>query len=361
MNSSQLVEPRGAVEASSGATSLDLRVSTRPARLKRWLAFANISALYVFLLLFVVFSLWIPKTFLAWTTWKTLLDNQTITALAALALVLPLAAGVFNLAIGLQVGAGSMIAGWLLVNQGFSIGVAMVATAASGVLIGLLSGLLIVKGRIDSFIATLGVSSLLAALITGISGGEQILGVSDTFAKIGTGEIKGITYPVIITFAVAVLVWYVLEHTSVGRRVYATGGNLDAARLAGVPTSLVIVGTLMACGLIASLAGMLVTARLANADPTIGAGYLLPAFTAAFLGSTQFRGGRFNVWGTIVAVYVLAVGVKGLQLAGAPVWVPDAFNGTALLIAVAVAKFQTDPGRGSAVRRILRINQKAST
>jgi ribose transport system permease protein len=101
----------------------------------------------------------------------------------------------------------------------------------------------------------------------------------------------------------------------------------------------VVYGSLVACGLIAALAGILLTSRLGNADPTIGPGYLVPAFTAAFLGSTQFKSGRFNVWGTIVSVYVLATGVKGLQLSGAPVWIPDAFNGASLLVAVGLARF----------------------
>lgn len=359
MNSTRLVDPQEDVPVAA-ARPVPPAPRSRPSPLRRWLAFGNISALYVFLLLFVIFSLWIPETFLAWTTWKTLLDNQAVTALAALALVLPLSAGVFNLAIGLQVGAGSIVVGWLLVNQQMGVVPAMVLTAAGGLLVGLLSGLLVVKARVDSFIATLGISSLLAALVTGVSGGEQILGVPEHFATIGSGEVFGITYPVLIMIIVAVLLWYVLERTPVGRRIYATGGNIEAARLSGVRTSSVVLGTLMACGAIAALAGMLVTARLGNADPTIGAGYLLPAFTAAFLGATQFRGGRFNIWGTVVAVYVLAAGVKGLQLAGAPVWIPDAFNGAALLIAVAMAKYQADPGRTSAVRRLLRMNRAVS-
>jgi ribose transport system permease protein len=139
---------------------------------------------------------------------------------------------------------------------------------------------------------------------------------------------------------VSVVLWYFLERTPAGRRIYATGGNIDAARLSGVNTTLVIYSSLVVCGVIAALDGVLLTARLGNADPTIGPGYLVPAFTAAFLGSTQFRGGRFNVWGTFVSVYVLAAGVKGLQLWGAPVWIPDAFNGLSLLVAVGLAKFQ---------------------
>jgi ribose transport system permease protein len=89
-------------------------------------------------------------------------------------------------------------------------------------------------------------------------------------------------------------------------------------------------------------------------DPTVGPGYLLPAYAAAFLGSTQFHGGRYNVWGSVLAVYVLAVGVKGLQLAGAPVWIPDLFNGVALLLAVAMSKYERTARRSAAVSRILR-------
>ncbi len=329
------------------------------ARARRYLGFRNISAIYIFVVIFAVFAIRIPSTFLASTTWRTLLDNQVITGITAIALIIPLAAGVFNLAIGLQVGAGSMFVAWLLVSHGVSIPAALAVTALSGILIGLISGWLIVKVRIDSFIATLGVSSLLAAFITGISGGEQILGVPDSYANFGVGNFGGITYSFVILMALALIVWYLLERTPSGRRVYATGGNIEAARLAGVNTTKVIFGSLVACGLLAAIAGMLVTARLGNADPTIGPSYLVPAFTAAFLGSTQFRGGRFNVWGTVLSVYVLAAGVKGLQLSGAPVWIPDVFNGASLLVAVGMAKYQGPSGDYYSIRRILRMRVRS--
>src|SRR6201999_52733 len=124
---------------------------------------------------------------------------------------------------------------------------------------------------------------------------------------------------------------------------------------AGVRVAAVVICSLIACATIAAFAGMLVTANLGTGDPTIGPAYLLPAFSAAFLGSTQFRGGRFNVWGTVVAVYVLATGVKGLQLAGAPIWIPDLFNGAALLLAVGLARYQGAAHRTSAIRRLLRM------
>jgi len=322
---------------------------SRPApvlpRLRRWLAFRNISAIYLGVLTFAVFAVWIPDTFLDWTTWKTVLDAQAIAGLAAVALVVPLAAGVFNLAIGAQVGLSSIVVGWLIVDRGQGVATSILLTVAAGVVIGLVTGVLVVRARIDSLIATLGTSSLLAALVTAVSGGQQILGVPDGLSRLGSGDVAGFTYPVIGLGLIALLVWYLLERTPVGRHIYATGGNAEAARLAGVRIDAVVVGSLALCGAVTAVAGVLVTARLANADPTIGPSYLLPAFTAAFLGSTQFKGGRFNVWGTVVSVYVLAMGVKGFQLAGAPVWIPDVFNGVILLAAVAMSKLQTGARR----------------
>lgn len=321
------------------------------------LSFRNISALYIFAVMFVVFSLWVPDTFLDWDTWKALFDSQAVTAILAIGLVIALSSGAFNLAIGAELGFGSIAVAWLLVEQDVPVVPAIALTLLAGALIGLVNGLLIVRARIDSFIATLGMSSVLLAVIAWISSSQQILGLPDGFQKLGNTELLGLTLPVFMMLGVALVAWYVLERTPVGRRVYATGGNLEAARLAGVRVSVVIVACLVVGGMIAAFAGTLISANLATGDPTIGPAYLLPAFSAAFLGSTQFRGGRFNVWGTVVAVYVLATGVKGLQLAGAPIWIPDLFNGAALLLAVGLARYQGTAQRAGAVRRVLRFDR----
>jgi ribose transport system permease protein len=322
----------------------------------------NISAIYVFIALFILFSVWVPQTFLDWGTWRTMISTQALTALLAVGLVIALSAGAFDLAIGATLGLGEILVAWLLVNHGVEILPAIVISTAAGALVGLANGLLIVRVRIDSFIATLGMSSMLFALVDWISNSQQIVGVSNSFQSIATNRVLGFPAAVYIMLGVAIAVWYVLERTPIGRRVYATGGNIEAARLAGVRTSAVIVGALVACGAIASFSGVLVTSSLGAGDPTIGPPYLLPAFSAAFLGSTQFRGGRFNVWGTVLAVYVLGTGVMGLQLAGAPIWIPSLFNGGALLLAVGLSKYQGTARRTRAVRRLLHIDKaKRST
>jgi ribose transport system permease protein len=311
--------------------------------------------------MFIVFSIWVPDTFLQWNTWKALFDSQAVTAILAVGLVIALSAGAFDLAIGTELGFGAIFVGWLLVNKGVGVVPAIILTLLAGGLIGLANGILITKVRIDSFIATLGVSSVLLALIAWVSSSQQIVGLGSSFEKLGVTEIFGLTLPVYLMLAIALVVWYVLERTPLGRRVYATGGNIEAARLAGVRVAAVVICSLVACATIASFAGMLVSANLGTGDPTIGPAYLLPAFSAAFLGSTQFRGGRFNVWGTIVAVIVLATGVKGLQLAGAPIWIPDLFNGVALLLAVGLAKWETTATRAGAVRRLLRFDRRGGS
>ena len=323
-------------------------------RYARVLSFRNISAIYVFVVIFVIFSIWVPDTFLSGDTWRALISSQAITAMLAVGLVIALSAGAFDLSIGAALGFGSILVAWLLAKRSVPIVPAVVLTILGGAVVGLLNGLLVVKARIDSFIATLGMSSILLAMIAWISSSQQILGLSNSFQKLGTTEIFGLTLPVYLMLAVAVIAWYVLECTPIGRHVYATGGNTEAARLAGVRTSAVVVVALLCCGAIAAFSGLLVSSSLGTGDPTIGSAYLLPAFSAAFLGSTQFRGGRFNVWGTVLAVYVLATGVKGLQLAGAPVWIPDLFNGVALLLAVGLAKYQGTARRAGAVKRLLR-------
>lgn len=320
----------------------------------RWLSFRNASALWVLAAIVIIFSITIPRTFLSPRTWSSLLDTQAVVAIAAIALVIPLAAGAFNLAIGAQVGLASMLIGWLLVPMGLPIPISILLTILGSAVVGLITGLIIVRARIDSFIATMGISSLLAAAVTLLSGGRQILGMPTELGDFGSGRVLGFTYPFLVMIALAFLVWYVLERTPLGRRVYATGGNPEAARLSGVKVGLVVIGSLTACAALTGVAGILVTARLTNADPTIGPAYLLPAFTAAFLGSTQFQGGRFNVWGTVLSVYVLAAGVKGLQLSGAPTWIPDAFNGLALLVAVGLASSARLGGRRSLLDRLRR-------
>jgi ribose transport system permease protein len=219
--------------------------------------------------------------------------------------------------------------------------------------IGAVNAVLFNQARIDSFIATLGMGSILQAMIRWTSGDQTIIGLPPSFERIAGDELFGITLPVYYVVALGIVLWYVLEHTPVGRYVYATGGNAEAARLAGVRTRVIIFLGLVVAGVVAAFAGVLLASGSAAASPSVGPTYLLPAFAAVFLGSTQIKPGRFNIWGTILAVYVLATGVKGLQLVGAPFWIPDLFNGVALLLAVGLSKNEALWWRRRRLRRAM--------
>jgi len=332
----------------------------RAARIRKAVAFRNTAAVYVFVVLFVVFALWIPDTFLTLGTWRSLLSDQAVTCLVAVGLVVPIAAGVIDLAIGTEVGLGAIVVARLLVGS-MPIPLAILLSLLSGAAVGIFSWLMITRARIPSFIATLAISSLLTAAIEWISSSQQIVNLPPAFSKLGNGQLFGLTWPFWIMIVVSLLIWYVLELTTIGRRVYATGGNPEAAALAGVRVSRIMLFALITSGVVAGLAGLLLTSQLSAGDPTVGPGYLLPVIAAVFLGSTQFRSGRFNVWGTVVAAYVLAVGVKGLQLAGLPIWIPDLFNGAALLVAVGLAAWQRPvKPRRAAVLRLLGIGSPAA-
>jgi len=135
----------------------------------------------------------------------------------------------------------------------------------------------------------------------------------------------------------AFIAWYILEHTPIGRQLYFVGQGREVARLAGIRTNAYRYYSLIACSTLAALAGAMVLTTAGAAQSSIGKSYVLPAFAAAFLGSTAIRPGRFNVWGTVVAVYFLETGITGLQLKGFEVWITDVFYGLALVIGVLVA------------------------
>jgi ribose transport system permease protein len=295
------------------------------------------SGLYVWGALILLFALWVPETFLTSNNAKIVAGDQAITAMLALGIIIPLAAGVFDLSFAGVLGVSVAITAYMQV-QGQSPLVAALAALAAAAFIGAVNGFVVVRLRVNSFIATIGMSSLLAAAAYWITDGKQITeGFNSTFLDLGTKQVMGIPLPFYVMLIVAAVIYVLIEYLPVGRYLYAAGGNPQAARLAGVRVDRVVFGSLVASSFVAGVTGVVLAARLGTASPDIGPSYLLPAFAAVFLGSTQIKAGRVNVLGTLIAIYLLATGVKGLQLAGAPVYINDLFNGAALIIAVALA------------------------
>jgi ribose transport system permease protein len=226
--------------------------------------------------------------------------------------------------------------------------VAVLVAMAVALVVGLINSAIVVLMGVDSFIATLATGSLMQAFITLITNDVAITApqLAGPFSKIGQASVGGITLPVVYVLVVAVAIWFVLEHTATGRRLYATGFNPESARLAGVKTAKLRFSSLIVSALLAGAAGVVLASTLESGDPQAGVPYLLSAYAAAFLGASQLRPGRFNAWGAMIAVLLLGTGTIGLGLITAPNWAPSMFTGVVLIAALGIT---------GANRRALRI------
>jgi ribose transport system permease protein len=294
----------------------------------------------VFAAIIALFSIINPTVFLTLANAKTIASTQATIALLALAAMLPLAVGQFDISVGYQFGLAQGLCAELIVNHHTPAGVAVIAVLALGMAIGLINGVLVTKLGLNSFIATLGVGILVLGATEWLTKDLTISGaMPSSFVSLGRSTLLGVPLPFVYVLVACLGLWLALEYTAWGRHCYATGGNARAALLAGVRTSRVTIQCYVLTGLLSAVAGCLSVMILGASSPTVGLGALLPAFAGAFLGSTSIRPGRFNALGTVIAVYLVACGITGLQQVGAQFYITDIFNGGALLIAVGLARY----------------------
>jgi len=294
--------------------------------------------LMVTVALIVFFALLLPSTFLTALTLRSILSDQSIVALVSLAQMIPLAANKFDLSVGYGIGLAHILSIGLQIQAGIPWQIAVVLVCVIGLGIGVINGILVEAAQIDSFIATLGTGSILYAISIAYTGGQQIVGdLPQGFTAINDTLFLGIPAPAIYVFVLAVLLWLVFEYLPIGRYIYAIGANPKAAHLVGIPKSRYVVLAFAASGFITAFAGVVLGAKLQIGQSNVGPPYLLPSFVGALLGSTAFRLARVNVWGTIVAVVLLSVGIAGIEQLGSAFYVEPLFNGTTLLIAVGLA------------------------
>lgn len=295
--------------------------------------------LVLLVLLVLTFSLLKPDTFPTAFNARTLLATKSVVALAGLAVMIPLAAGQFDLSVGYMITLTHVLAVGLQVKEHIPWPAAVLIVLVIGVGIGLINGLLVVRAHIDAFIATLGVGTVLYGVAEWYTGGNQIAGnLAGGFTAM-TGTAVGIPAPALYVLGVAIVLWLIFEHMPAGRFLYALGANARAAELVGIRSSRCVPVAFMASGGLAALAGVILGSQLGVGNSSIGSEFLLQAFAAALLGATSVRPGRVNVWGTVVAVLVLAVAVDGLQQLGASFYVEPLFNGSILVVAVGLAVY----------------------
>lgn len=293
----------------------------------------------VWLLVIVGFSIALPETFPTAGNFRTIFGTQSVLAVLALALLPPLLAGDYDLSVGSMMGLSSMIIAILNVYYDWPIGLAIAVALVAAVCLGFINSFFIVFLGVESLIATLGSGTVVAGIILWISGSATITGVSAVLvdAVIRT-RILGVSLVFYYALILAALMWYFFEYTALGRRLLFVGRSRTVSRLSGINVGRVRTGALVASAVIAAIAGALWTGSTASADAVSSRTFLLPAFAAAFLGATTIVPGRFNPWGTLVAVYFLVTGITGLQLLGASTFVQDLFYGGALLCGVGISQ-----------------------
>jgi ribose transport system permease protein len=288
---------------------------------------------------FVFFSVW-PQTSSIFPTaanLQILLGSSTVVAITALASLVPLVCNEWDLSVGASAGLSSVFAAVLLTNGTSPVG-AIALGIGIGLAVGLVNAVLVTRLGVNAVITTLGVSIIIAGIISLKTGGVTVAGsIPLGVTEFGTLTWLGIPRTVFALTAVALIVYYLLDHTPFGRYLYALGSNRSAARLTGIRIKLIIGTTFVIAGSLCGAAGVLQVARSGGANPHLADSLLLPALAAAFLSAAAIRPGRYNVGGALVAVYFLAVLNNGLNLAGAPEYVSSFVNGGALIIGVGVA------------------------
>ena len=322
------------------------------------------SGLYLLGAFFIFFGL-TEDNFLIWNgSIEFVLTQEVIVVMLALSFLVPLTTGTFDLSIGATMALSLVIVNKMALETDLPDGVGAIVGMLACLAIGAINGFIVVKLRVNSFIATLGMSQVIAALIRRIHDGGNITNAfGDSYINFGKGSLFSFKWPWSETIIelpyyfffgliVAAGIWYVLEHTPTGRKMFATGGNPEAARLSGVKTDRLAWGSLVASAGIAGFAGLIYSWKFATYTSTVGPPLLFTAVGAVFFGASQLKG-RPNVWGTVIAVYVLAFGIKGIGLRYPREidWIQPMFEGLVLIIAVAVASRQA----------VVRVNRRKPT
>lgn len=293
----------------------------------------------VWIAVILLFGAMRPDTFLTWSNFSTIFGSQAVLVIVTLGLVVPLTAGDFDLSIAQVLTFVSMVTAILSAKLGVPLWVIIPTVLVLGALVGAINGALTLYFRVHSLIVTLGVGTFLHGITLWISDSQTIGGVARALMQWSIIE-RFLGIPIAFYYAIglAAAMWYVLSYTAFGQQLLFTGRGREVGRLSGIAVGRVRLMSFVASGVMGAIAGLIYTGTTGSANPSSGTTLLLPAFAAAFLGATCITPGRFNPWGSVVAVYFLVTGINGLSVLGFRTFVQDLFYGGALVVAVMVSQ-----------------------
>jgi ribose transport system permease protein len=312
-------------------------------RLGRLVRFLENYALVIITVAVAVFFSVTPPSNVAFPTinnFNVVLGNNAVVALVALAALFPLVCGFFDFSLGSTAILSAVLFAGLQVEAGLPMWLSILLPVLVSAVIGAANGLFVMKLKMDPFVTTLGMATLLSGItIWYTSGTTFVLKGSSPIISFGSARLFGLPVVFFVVLLVAAVIWYFFRHTPYGRSLYAIGSNATSARLVGVRVDRNVWWAFIVSALISGLAGIVALSRQGSASALDGGSLLFPALAAVFLGATAITPGFFNVIGTIVSAIFVSIAVSGLTLMGASGWATNVFNGLALLVAVGLSTY----------------------
>lgn len=311
---------------------------------KAKLSFANLYSTYgVFFILvieFVIFSL-ASKSFLTLGNILSVGRQMSFTGIAAIGMTLVMLTGGIDISVGSMLAMAGVLCAKLSADVGLPLWIAVVITLLIGALFGLINGAAVTRLHIPALIATLATQTILKGIAYLLTNAVPVKNLSATYKFLGQGYIFGIIpVPLIITVALYVLAWWYLDKTYLGRRVYLSGGNEEAARLSGINTKWTITGTYVFSGVFAAIAGVLMAARLGSGQPSVGSGFEMDVITATVLGGISVNGGKGKVVNVFVGACIMGVLANGMTMLNINQYLQWIINGLVLLFAVTMSNLR---------------------
>jgi ribose transport system permease protein len=285
------------------------------------------------------------------------LRQSSIVLIAALGMTVALLAGQVDLSIGSLLAVVGIVT-VSVYNMFDSVALAIIAAIAVGVIVGVLNGLLVTRTKINALIATLGMMSILRGIGYLSTNAQAVQTKGDTLKLIGTGYIGIVPVPVIIAGVMLIVFYYLLNHTTFGRYVYAVGGNEKAALSSGLPVARIQIWVFVIVAVTAALAGLIMTGRLNSFQPTIGAGFELNVIAAVILGGTRLTGGEGSISGTLLGVLILGVLTNGLVLMDVNSFWQEVVRGSVIILAVIFDEYRKRSNDKQAKKKILEVSDK---
>jgi len=294
------------------------------------------------IVIILVFSILKPTAFATYSNFINITRQISLLVVISLGATLIMSVEEFDLSIGAIASLGGVLGAKLAV-AGVPIAISFIATILICLLIGFINGWIVTRFKVLSFITTLAMSTVIAGFTFWFTGGATVFeNIPKSFSYIGSKSLITIPILSILMILLTIIFWFIMKHTAFGRKLYAIGGNEEAANVAGIKVRKYKNMAFALCAGMAGLSGILMASRLGSAHPNGGDGLFLQAYAAVFLGRTVFREGVPNIIGTLIGAVILGVLANGLTILQVPTFMQDILTGLIIIVAVVAQKLGSD-------------------